>query len=209
MSSDKFDRLPHEALRQAQQAAQEVQRALARSAEEAHRKNDALLHITEHIAEKNQARHEATLTVAELAKANMASQFYEKLQFWIEDFDKSLDSEHEVGVRLVSFGQTVIFRVEELGYHDPSLIVFHGRSDDGNPVTLVQHVSQISFLLTSLKRANPTEPKVPFGFHPQRVRDFHEKAVSEGMTRSDETGRWIDKEGRQFDREGNLIEGDE
>jgi hypothetical protein len=205
MSSDEFANRSQEVLRKAQEAEKEVQQALGRIAAEGHQQNEVVRHWADKIAASNQERHEATLAVAELAKANMASQFYKRLLFWIEDFDRSLDSEHEVGVRLVSFGQTIMFRVEELGYNDPSLIVFHGRMDDGNPVTLVQHINQISFLLTSLQRKNPTEPKVPFGFMPQRVRDFHDKAVGEGMQWSDETGRWTDKEGKQFDREGNLM----
>jgi hypothetical protein len=204
MSGFELPKEAQEAFQRVQDGFQEAHRAAQRLS----RPPAALTSLAAQVAETNRERHEATLTVAELAKANMASQFYERLQFWIEDFDKSLDNEHEVGVKLVSFGQTVVFRVEKIGYHDPSLIVFHGQSEDDNPVTLVQHVSQISFLLTSLKRANPTEPKVPFGFHPQRVREFHDKAVSEGMTWSDEFGRWFDSEGNQFDREGNLISED-
>jgi hypothetical protein len=107
---------------------------------------------------------DANIVAGELAKANRASEFCTRLVRWIEEFDKTLDNEHEVGVRLVSFGQTLIFRVENLGYHDPSLIIFHGHTDDGNPVTLIQHVSQISFLLMSVKRNNPEEPKKPIGF---------------------------------------------
>lgn len=76
----------------------------------------------------------------------------------ITKFDKTLDSEYEVGVKLVSFGQTVTFHVTKLGYYNPSLIRFFGLLEDGSPVELIQHVSQISFLLMALKRINPKEP---------------------------------------------------
>jgi hypothetical protein len=95
---------------------------------------------------------------------NYASAFYDRLKKWINEFDASLDQEHEVGVRLVNFGQTVVFHLEGMGYYNPSLILFYGNTEDGNPVELIQHVSQISILLTKLQRKDPSIPKKPIGF---------------------------------------------
>jgi hypothetical protein len=98
------------------------------------------------------------------AEANYASEFHKRLAKWISDFDAGLDEAHEVGVRLVNFGQTVVFHLESMGYWNPSLITFSGRTDDGNPVDLIQHVSQISVLLMKLPRQDPSTPKHPIGF---------------------------------------------
>ncbi len=98
-------------------------------------------------------------------EANYASEFHKRLVKWINDFNASLDNEHEVGVRLVSFGQTVVFHLEDIGYWNPSLICFKGKTEQGNPVELIAHVSQISILLTKLPRENPSVPKRPIGFH--------------------------------------------
>lgn len=95
---------------------------------------------------------------------NLASEFYSRLVEMIKDFDETLDLEHEVGMRLVSYGQTVQFHIEDLGYYNPSLIRFYGRMEDGSRVELIQHVSQISFLLIAVKRLNPEEPKRSIGF---------------------------------------------
>ncbi|PEB73301.1 hypothetical protein COM89_23210 [Bacillus thuringiensis] len=95
---------------------------------------------------------------------NLASEFYSRLVEMINDFDETLDLEHEVGMRLVSYGQTVQFHIEDLGYYNPSLIRFYGRMEDGSRVELIQHVSQISFLLIAVKRLNPEEPKRSIGF---------------------------------------------
>ena len=65
---------------------------------------------------------------------------------------------------MVTFGQTVVFHLEDMGYYDPSLICFFGTTDDGSPVQLVQHVSQISMLLMTLPRKDPSKPKRPIGF---------------------------------------------
>ena len=97
-------------------------------------------------------------------QANLASEFYERLMEWIRDFDASLDEAHEVGVRLVSFGQAVVFHLADIGYWNPSLISFMGTTDDGQPVKLIQHVTQISVLLMKLPRKDPSKPKQPIGF---------------------------------------------
>jgi hypothetical protein len=100
--------------------------------------------------------------VTAAAQANHASEFHKRLTEWIKKFDAELDQEHEVGVRLVSFGQAVVFHLEYIGYWNPSLISFRGTTDDGNPVELIQHVSQISILLQRLPRKDPSKPKIGF-----------------------------------------------
>lgn len=95
---------------------------------------------------------------------NLASEFNRRLKEWVTDFDNSLDQEHEVGVRLVTFGQSVTFHLENIGNWNPSLISFTGFMENGDPVELIQHVSQISILLVKMKRKEPDKPKRPIGF---------------------------------------------
>ena len=95
---------------------------------------------------------------------NLASEFHHRLIKWINDFDATLDTDHEVGVRLVSFGQTVVFHLNDISYWNPSLISFQGVSENGEPVELIQHVSQISILLMKLKRLDTSQPKKKIGF---------------------------------------------
>jgi hypothetical protein len=51
-----------------------------------------------------------------------------------------------------------------LGFYNRSLILFFGRTEDEGKVQLIQHVSQISFLLVALPKLKPNEPMRPFGF---------------------------------------------
>ena len=102
--------------------------------------------------------------VAENVEANYASEFHQRLIAWISAFDESLDQEHEVGVRLVSFGQSIVFHLDAMGYSNPSLISFKGTTTDDDPVELIQHVSQISILLMKLPRKDPSTPKRRIGF---------------------------------------------
>ncbi|MGE0536209.1 MAG: DUF6173 family protein [Pirellulales bacterium] len=111
-----------------------------------------------------QRRQERIEEVEGIALADRAHEYCRRIHEMIEEFDAALDQEHEVGVRLVSFGREVVFHIRDLGYYNPHLIVFHGVMEDGSAVQLVQHVSQISFLLMVLKRTNPDTPKQPFGF---------------------------------------------
>ena len=95
---------------------------------------------------------------------NFANEFHKRLIVWINEFHRKLDKEHEVGGQLASFGRVVEFHFTDIGYWDPSLISFIGKLEDGSPVELVQHVSQINVLLLKKKRFNPEEPKRPIGF---------------------------------------------
>lgn len=99
-----------------------------------------------------------------VAEANYASVFYEQLMEFILAFEAELDPAHEVGVRLVNFGLNIEFHLARIGYHNPSLIAFYGTTNEGDPVQLVQHVSQISILLMNLP-LRPGSTKKSIGFH--------------------------------------------
>ncbi len=106
--------------------------------------------------------------LSKLTTAELAHDYYEKLTHWIVEFEKGLDEEHEVGIRLVSFGQTITFVLTDIEYEDPALICFKGETDGGEPVELIQHVNQISILLMKQKIQKPEEEKEPIGFKLQK-----------------------------------------
>lgn len=93
-----------------------------------------------------------------------ANIFYEQLVKEINRFDSGLNQEEEVGARLISYGNTIQFHIIDIEYQNPYLIYFYGELEDGSPIQLVQHVSQISFVLIAMKRKNPQEPKKVIGF---------------------------------------------
>lgn len=93
-----------------------------------------------------------------------ANIFYEQLVDEIKDFDNSLDDEYEVGVKLITYGNTYQFYLTDIGYHNPYLIYFYGELSDGSPIQLIQHVSQINFVLIKLKKQHPEKPKRKIGF---------------------------------------------
>ena len=112
---------------------------------------------------KNDIVQDKNFTI-EYIKSNYASDFCEKLAKWVNDFDSTLDVNHEVGVCLVSFGKTLTFHLQDIGYWNPSLVLLRGEADNGDPVELIQHVNQISILLMKVARKSPEQPKRQIGF---------------------------------------------
>ncbi|WP_306010448.1 DUF6173 family protein [Bacillus sp. MMSF_3328] len=89
----------------------------------------------------------------------------EELHSAANEFQSKLDENHEVGVMLASFGQTITVNITGIGYKGKKLIKFIGNlADNGTPVELLQHVSQLNFLLVSLPKETPEEPKKTIGF---------------------------------------------
>ncbi len=87
---------------------------------------------------------------------------YEVIKKQIKEFESSLDDKHEVAIRLASFGQSLLMAVHEICYANPSLIIFYGIVQEQESI-LIQHISQLNFLLTSVERVS-NKPKRQIGF---------------------------------------------
>jgi hypothetical protein len=82
----------------------------------------------------------------------------------IEQFEAGLDAEHEVTIHLAAFGSSIEFRAEKIGFSPSNLITFHGVTDTGEKIHLVQHVSQVSLLLKAARKLNETPMRVAFQY---------------------------------------------
>jgi len=122
-----------------------------------HLRSEGLANAMDQISKSNAEKHYAIT-------GNFANEFHKKLIKWINSYHQSLDDEYEAGGQLTNFGSTINFHFTDISYSNPSLISFSGLLEDGSPVELIQHVSQISVLLIKKKRVNPEEPKRPIGF---------------------------------------------
>lgn len=96
-------------------------------------------------------------TAAKMTFANIMAQ--------IEEFEENLDEDKEVAVLLASFGGTTLMTVTGIGYQYPDLVYFYGYVD-GKPSQLIQHISQLNFLLTSVDKEDPEKPPRRIGFVP-------------------------------------------
>lgn len=87
---------------------------------------------------------------------------FEKLKRYIQAFESHLDPDHEVGLMFTNFGESVTMQVTDINYEEPVLMIFRGYVN-GAMSTLIQHVTQLNFLLTSVPK-EPDRPKRPIGF---------------------------------------------
>lgn len=87
---------------------------------------------------------------------------FEILREYIEEYESTLDTEHEVGLLLTNFGQSTLMQVCEISYEESVLLIFKGYVN-GKYSTLIQHVSQLNFLITSVEK-EPNRPKRKIGF---------------------------------------------
>ena len=95
-------------------------------------------------------------------KLNPAEWTYERLGKYIQEFEAELDGDHEIGARLVSFGQSLTFHIEDIGYHGPDMITFYGRTETMEKVQLIQHISQLSVLLMSVNKQHDKPRRIGF-----------------------------------------------
>ncbi len=109
---------------------------------------------------------ERARAAAEAREAQSAAGCVRRLEAEVRLFESQLDAEHDVGIRLVNFSN-ITFHVTDIGSVEPDLIIFSGKTQEGAPVRLLQHRNQVGYLLMTLKRSDPDQPKRPVGFHHQ------------------------------------------
>lgn len=82
----------------------------------------------------------------------------------ILEYQESLPDDEDVVMVLVQFGQNFILCVEKIGFDGCNLLVFHGTDSTGKPLKLIQHISQLDFLLQPEPKPVPEIPKRQIGF---------------------------------------------
>lgn len=94
---------------------------------------------------------------------NMADWKYEKIKEQISDFQSGLSNDVDVCVALASFGTNLIMQVTDIGYQNPDMLYFYGYIN-GNNAQLIQHISQLNFVLMAVKKEEPERPPRRIGF---------------------------------------------
>jgi class 3 adenylate cyclase len=92
-------------------------------------------------------------------RENPAEWAFVRLSKLIEDFEKGLDKDDEIGARIVGLPGDGIMSIEDLGFWGPDFIMFLGRNSDGKPVRLIQHYNQINVLLDARRKPEEREAR--------------------------------------------------
>lgn len=111
---------------------------------------------------------------------NPAKWAHERLVRSIARFEEALDDDKEIGARLVSFTEHETFHIEDVGYWGPDFVTFYGTNLDGNPVELIQHLSQISVLLIALPKESDEPRRIGFAMEERLEQDAKKEAEDEG-----------------------------
>lgn len=106
---------------------------------------------------------------------------HERLILYIQNFEKTLDNEHEVAMGFAGDSSGVI-KIEGMGYFDPDIVTFYGSDPSGTKTQLIQHVSQLSVMLRALPK--PVEAKEPnrIGFRLAQDLDAKEDGETDATT---------------------------
>jgi hypothetical protein len=94
---------------------------------------------------------------------NPAEWMQERIMKQIAEFEGGLNSDEEVGARMVSGGGGAPFHIEHVGYWGSDLLIFSGSSSDGRPVQLLQHITQVNVLLVALPKVHAEARRIGFG----------------------------------------------
>ena len=96
-------------------------------------------------------------------RENPAEWAFVRLSKLIEDFEKGLDKDAEVGARNVGLPGDGAMSIEDVGFWGPDFILFTGKNADGKPVRLIQHYGQINVFL-DVRRKPEERPARRIGF---------------------------------------------
>lgn len=95
---------------------------------------------------------------ADEAALHAAEQVFDHLQARVRAFQESLPENYELGIQLANFGGERALHVRDMGFRNPSIIEFYGLLDGDRQVAVVQHVSQLNFLLIAVPPAVEDHP---------------------------------------------------
>ena len=113
---------------------------------------------------------------------------FKKLMAHIADFESSLMPDQEVGASIVSFGDKP-FYISGIGYHGNDMIIFYGASKTGQPVKLMQHVTQTNVMLTAMAKRKEHKQAKRIGFRSEDLM----KLGAESSSLSSPEGENIDR----------------
>lgn len=88
---------------------------------------------------------------------------YERLIAYIQNFERTLDNQHEVAMGFAGDASGTI-RIEGMGYYDPDIVTFYGADAGGTKTQLIQHVTQLSVMLRALPKQTEREEPMRIGF---------------------------------------------
>ena len=114
--------------------------------------------------QKSHTKNQKMINVATIQENSIAQIVAENLYQEILNYQANLSNAEDVAVSLVQFNETTTILVDSIGYIGYNLVRFGGKDNSGKPLELIQHISQLNFLLMSVPKNVPEAPKRKIGF---------------------------------------------
>ncbi|MFV0383014.1 DUF6173 family protein [Paracoccus sp. (in: a-proteobacteria)] len=93
-----------------------------------------------------------------------AEQVFHHILDRVKQFQADLPEDHELGLYLAGFGGGQALHVRGMGYKNPNIIEFYGMLDGNRQVAVIQHISQLNFLLIAVPPPADQPPyRIGFG----------------------------------------------
>ena len=91
-----------------------------------------------------------------------AAWMHQRIVHQIMEFEKNLGPDHEIGGRFVEGPNNESLHITNVASWGPDMILFMGEWPDGRRFELLQHYSQVSVLLTAVKKQNDEPRRIGF-----------------------------------------------
>jgi hypothetical protein len=99
----------------------------------------------------------------EHASDSPAQWAFDRIAHQIRNFEDRLSDDEEIGLRQVAAPNQSLMHIEDIYYWGPDMLIYYGRNEEGKPMQLLQHYTQMSILLTAVPKTRD-EP-IRIGFH--------------------------------------------
>ena len=114
--------------------------------------------------QKSNISKQKMINVATIQEGSTAQIVAENLHQEILNYQSNLPDEEDVAISIVQFNQSTTILVDSIGYIGYNLVRFGGKDNSGKPLELIQHISQLNFLLTVVQKPESEVPKRQIGF---------------------------------------------
>lgn len=114
--------------------------------------------------QKSNMSKQKTIDMATIQEGSVAQIVAQNIFEEIVRYQAKLPEKDDVVMCVVQQNQSTIIHVDSIGYIGYNIIRFGGLDNSGKPLELLQHVSQLNFLLRVEPKLSPEVPKRRIGF---------------------------------------------
>ena len=114
--------------------------------------------------QKSSSDKQKMVNAAVIQEGSTAQIVSQNLYQEILNYQSNLPSTEDVAMSIVKFNESITLLVYSIGYIGYNLVRFGGKDSSGKPLELIQHVSQLNFLLMVVPKPESEVPKRKIGF---------------------------------------------